>query len=63
VVALDEREVGCGAAKRVIDGVNAELTESYVDAALARQMEEAVAAHEKEASITRLLTVTHLPRG
>jgi retinol-binding protein 3 len=33
--------------KRVIDGVDADLAEFYVDAALARQMQEALQAHQK----------------
>lgn len=33
--------------KRVIDGIDADLMESYVDAALARQMQEALEGHEK----------------
>jgi retinol-binding protein 3 len=33
--------------KQVIDGVDADLTEFYIDAALAMQMKEAVQAHEK----------------
>src|SRR5581483_7874432 len=32
--------------KRVIDGINAQLAESYIDAALARQMQDAIEAHE-----------------
>ncbi len=33
--------------KRVIDGINAELAESYIDAALATRMQEAIETHEK----------------
>jgi hypothetical protein len=33
--------------RRVIDGVDANLAEFYIDAAVARQMQEAVQAHEK----------------
>jgi Peptidase family S41/N-terminal domain of Peptidase_S41 in eukaryotic IRBP len=33
--------------QRVIDGVNADLAEFYVDAGLAKQMEEALRAHQK----------------
>ena len=33
--------------KRVVDGINADLDEFYIDVALARQMEDALLAHEK----------------
>jgi hypothetical protein len=33
--------------KRVIDGVDTDLTEFYIDAAVAKQMEDAVQAHER----------------
>lgn len=33
--------------KRVIDGVNADLAEFYIDAALAKQMQDALEAHQK----------------
>src|SRR6202167_4648360 len=36
--------------KQVIDGVDADLTEFYIDAALATQMKEAMLAHEKAGS-------------
>src|SRR5476649_1175222 len=33
--------------QRVIEGVNANLAEAYVDAALAKQMQEALQSHQK----------------
>jgi hypothetical protein len=45
--------------KRVIEGVNANLNEFYIDAALAKQMGDVLSTHETPAITTRRMT--HLP--
>lgn len=40
--------------KRVIDGINADLNEFYIDAALARQMENSLLAHEKSGDYEKI---------
>jgi hypothetical protein len=46
-VVLENVKLDVALRKRVIDGVAADLAEFYVDAAIAKQMQDAVEAHEK----------------
>lgn len=49
--------------KRVIDGICSNLAEFYIDAGVAKQMQQAIQARQKQASITRSRTAMLLPRN